>query len=70
MQRTYESALPRSPIAPPAPLANQLDEFVASLTDQQYVPAVVYAMALHALAFDYVRPPASILIRTERRDGT
>lgn len=51
MERTYESAaaLARHAVGP---LAAHLDEFVASLTQQQYVPAVVYVKALHALAFD------------------
>ena len=51
MERTYESAAALAHCAV-GPLANHLDEFVASLTDQQYVPAVVYVKALHALAFD------------------
>ena len=51
MKRTYESAAALVHLAA-GPLASHLDEFVASLTDQQYVPAVVYVKALHALAFD------------------
>lgn len=51
MDRTYESAAALAQRAV-GPLANHLDEFVASLTDQQYVPAVVYVKALHALALD------------------
>jgi len=47
MKRTYESAAALAHRAA-GPLANHLDEFVASLTDQQYVPAVVYVKALHA----------------------
>ena len=51
MKRTYESAAALAHRAA-GPLANHLDEFVASLIDQQYVPAVVYVKARHALAFD------------------
>src|SRR5687767_11779868 len=51
MKRTYESAAALAHRAV-GPLANHLVEFVASLTDQQYVAAVVYVKALHALAFD------------------
>jgi len=51
MERTYESAaaLAHRGIGP---LVDHLDEFVASLISQQYVPAVVYVKALHAVAFD------------------
>ena len=51
MERSYENAAARAHRAV-GPLADHLDEFVASLTSQQYAPAVVYIKALHALAFD------------------
>jgi integrase/recombinase XerD len=51
MERSYESAAALAHRAV-GPLVDHLDEFVASLTHQQYVPAVVYVKALHALAFD------------------
>jgi integrase/recombinase XerD len=51
MERTYESAAALAHLAV-GPLATHLDEFVAWLTAQQYVPAVIYVKALHALAFD------------------
>jgi site-specific recombinase XerD len=51
MERSYESAAALAHRAI-GPLADHLDEFVASLISQQYVPAVVYVKALHAVAFD------------------
>jgi site-specific recombinase XerD len=51
MERSYESAAALAHRAV-GPLADHLDEFVASLISQQYVPAVVYVKALHAVAFD------------------
>ena len=51
MERSYENAAARAHRAV-GPLADHLDEFVASLTSQQYAPAVVYIKALHAVAFD------------------
>ena len=51
MERSYESAAALAHRAV-GPLTDHLDEFVASLTSQQYAPAVVYIKALHALAFD------------------
>jgi len=51
MDRSYESAaaLARRAVGP---LADHLEEFVASVISQQYVPAVIYVKALHAVAFD------------------
>ena len=51
MERSYESAaaLAHRTVGP---LADHVDEFVASLISQQYAPAVVYIKALHAVAFD------------------
>ena len=51
MERSYGSAAALAHRAV-GPLADHLDEFVASLISQQYVPAVVYVKALHAVAFD------------------
>ena len=51
MERSYESAAALADSAV-GPLADYLDEFVASLISQWYVPAVVYIKALHAVAFD------------------
>jgi site-specific recombinase XerD len=51
MERSHESAAALAHGAV-GPLADHLDAFVASLTSQQYAPAVVYIKALHALAFD------------------
>ena len=51
MERSYESAAALGHGAL-GPLADHLDDFVASLISQQYVPAVVDVKALHAVAFD------------------
>jgi site-specific recombinase XerD len=51
VERSYESAAALVRRAA-GPLGDHLGEFVASLINQQYVPAVVYIKALHALAFD------------------
>src|SRR5215831_18961966 len=51
MERSYESAAALTHRAV-GPLADHLDEFVATLISQQFVPAVVYVKALHAVAFD------------------
>ena len=45
-------APPRSPTAPSVRWRIISTTFVASLISQQYVPAVVYVKALHAVAFD------------------
>jgi hypothetical protein len=51
MERSYESA---SALAGRAagPLFQHLTPYVDSLIRQQYVPAVVYVKAMHALSFD------------------
>lgn len=51
LERTYESAAALVGAAA-GPLAGHLPRFVESLISQQYVPAVVYVKALHAVAFD------------------
>ena len=51
MERTYESATALASRAT-GPLAAHLGPWVTSLIDKQYVAAVVYVKARHALAFD------------------
>lgn len=51
LERTYESAAALVGVAA-GPLAGHLPRFVESLIRQQYVPAVVYVKARHAVAFD------------------
>lgn len=51
LERTYESASALVATAA-GPLSGHLPRFVDSLVVQQYVPAVVYVKALHAVAFD------------------
>ena len=51
MERTYESAMALASCAT-GPLAANLGPWVSSLIDKQYVAAVVYVKARHAVAFD------------------
>ena len=51
MERTYESAMALVSRAT-GPLAAHLGPWVSSLIDKQYVCAVVYVKARHAVAFD------------------
>jgi site-specific recombinase XerD len=51
LERTHESAAALVASAA-GPLCGHLPRFVDSLIRQQYVPAVVYVKALHAVAFD------------------
>lgn len=51
LERTYESAAALVGAAV-GPLAEHLPRFVEFLISQQYVPAVVYVKARHAVAFD------------------
>ena len=51
MERTYESAMALASRAT-GPLAANLGPWVSSLIDKQYVAAVVYVKARHAVAFD------------------
>lgn len=52
LERTYESALALVATTD-GPLSGHLPRFIDSLILQQYVPAVVYVKALHAVAFDH-----------------
>lgn len=51
MERTYQSAIALVSRAA-GPLATHLEPWVKSLIDKQYVQAVVYVKARHAVAFD------------------
>ena len=51
MERTYESAIALASRAT-GPLTTHLRPWVISLIDKQYVAAVVYVKARHAVAFD------------------